>query len=61
MNKLKLFLENFIVYGLGGIISKIIPVIMIPIVTRIMPTSEYYGINDLSNTVYKCNSCYGYV
>ena len=24
MNKLKLFIENFLVYGLGGIISKII-------------------------------------
>ena len=56
MNKLKLFLENFIIYGLGGIISKIIPVIMIPIVTRIMPTSEYYGISDLSNTVVQFTS-----
>lgn len=56
MNKLKLFLENFIVYGLGGIVSKIVPVIMIPIVTRIMPTSEYYGISDLSNTVVQFTS-----
>lgn len=51
MNKLKLFIENFLVYGLGGIISKIIPLIMIPIVTRIMPSTEYFGISDLSNTV----------
>lgn len=51
MNKLKLFIENFLVYGLGGIISKMIPLIMVPIVTRIMPTTEYYGISDLSNTV----------
>lgn len=51
MNKLKLFLENFLVYGLGGIISKIIPLIMVPIVTRMMPDSSYYGISDLSNTV----------
>lgn len=56
MNKLKLFLENFIVYGLGGIVSKIVPVIMIPIVTRIMPTSEYYGISDLSNIVVQFTS-----
>lgn len=51
MNRLKLFLENFIVYGLGGIISKIIPLIMVPIVTRIMPSTDYYGISDLSNTI----------
>lgn len=51
MNKLKLFIENFLVYGLGGIISKIIPLIMVPIVTRLMPSSDYYGLSDLSNTV----------
>lgn len=51
MNKLKLFLENFLIYGLGGIISKIIPLIMVPVVTRIMPSSSYFGISDLSNTV----------
>lgn len=56
MNKLKLFLENFIIYGIGGIISKIIPLIMVPIVTRIMPNSTYYGINDLSNTVIQFGS-----
>lgn len=51
MNKLKLFIENFLIYGLGGIISKIIPLIMVPIVTRLMPSSDYYGLSDLSNTV----------
>lgn len=51
MRKLKLFIENFAVYGFGGIISKIIPLIMLPIVTRIMPTRAYFGISDLSNTV----------
>ena len=51
INKLKLFTENFLVYGVGGIISKIIPLIMVPIVTRLMPDSSYYGISDLSNTL----------
>lgn len=51
MNKLKLFVDNFLIYGLGGIISKIIPLIMIPIVTRIMPSTDYFGISDLSNTI----------
>lgn len=56
MNKLKLFVENFLVYGLGGVISKIIPLIMVPIVTRLMPNTDYYGISDLSNTVVQVGS-----
>ena len=51
MKKAKLFLENFLVYGLGGIISKLIPLIMIPIVTRLMPNTTYFGISDMSNTI----------
>lgn len=51
MNKFKLFMENMIVYGIGGVISKIVPLIMVPIVTRLMPSSTYYGISDLSNTI----------
>lgn len=50
MSKFKLFIENFLVYGLGGIISKIIPLIMLPIVTRLMPDSYFFGLSDLSNT-----------
>ena len=59
MNKFKLFIENFLVYGLGGIISKIIPLIMVPIVTRIMPSTDYYGLSDLSNTVVSFASAIG--
>ena len=50
-SKFSLFIENFVVYGIGGVISKVIPLIMVPIVTRLMPDSSYYGISDLSNTV----------
>lgn len=49
--KLKLFIENFLIYGFGGIISKVISLIMVPIITRIMPSTEYFGISDLSNTL----------
>lgn len=48
MSRLKLFLENFLVYGLGGVISKIVPLIMLPIITRLMPKTEYFGLNDIS-------------
>lgn len=56
MKKLRLFIENFLVYGLGGIISKIIPLIMVPIVTRLMPSTDYFGISDLSNTIVQFGS-----
>ena len=51
MNKLKLFVENFIIYGFGGIINKLIPLIMIPIVTRMMPDKTCFGISDMANTI----------
>lgn len=51
MNKLKLFLENFLVYGLGGIMQGLVPLIMIPVITRLMPDTSYYGLSDLSNTI----------
>ena len=51
MSKAKLFIENFLVYGLGGIISKIVPLVMVPVVTRLMPNTEYFGLSDLSGTV----------
>ena len=41
MNKFKLFVENFIVYGFGGVISKIIPLIMVPIVAKLLPSEDY--------------------
>ena len=51
MSKAKIFMENMVVYGVGGIISKIIPLLMLPIITRIMPSTEYFGIVYLSNTL----------
>ena len=51
MSKFKLFMENFLVYGFGSVISKIIPLIMLPVITRLMPNPAFYGLFDLSNTI----------
>ena len=48
MRKFKLFVENFLVYGLGGIMSSVIPLVMLPIVTRLMPNSHFFGLSDMS-------------
>lgn len=58
MSRFKLFIENFLIYGLGGTISKIIPLVMLPIVTRLMPNTFYFGLNDLSNTVISFGSAF---
>ena len=58
MSKLRLFIDNFLVFGVGGIISKLIPLIMVPIVTRIMPSTDYYGISELSNTIVQFGSAF---
>lgn len=51
VNKFKLFVENFIVYGIGGVIGKLIPLVMIPIITHLMPDKTYFGISDMANTI----------
>lgn len=56
MGRLKLFIDNILIYGLGGIISNFIPFVMLPIVIRLMPHTEYFGISDLSNTVVQFGS-----
>ncbi len=48
-SRTKLFIENFFIYGLGSILAKIVPIIVLPIVTRLMPDTTYYGLSDLSN------------
>ena len=49
MKKLKLFLENMVIYGIGGVINKLIPLLMVPLVTALMPDSAYFGLSDMSN------------
>ncbi len=49
--KFKLFIENIVIYGFGGILNKAIALIMVPIVTDMIPNKGDYGISDLSNTL----------
>lgn len=59
-NKKRILIENFLIYGFGQILYKIIPIIMLPVITRIMPDSSYYlGINDLANTLISLVSILG--
>lgn len=51
MKKGKLLFENILVYGFGGILGRVIPLIMVPIITRLLPDTAYYGISDLTDTI----------
>jgi len=51
MERFKLFLVNFFVYGFGGVVGKIVPFVLLPIITRLMPSAEYFGISDIVITV----------
>lgn len=59
MSRAKLFIENFLIYGLGGVISGLIPFLMLPIVTRLMPGTDYFGLNDLFKTIVALASALG--
>lgn len=50
-NRTRLFLENMIIYGLGGAIGKLIPFLLLPVITRMLPSSYYYGISDLVDVI----------
>lgn len=49
-NKFKEFFKSFSTYGFGSVVGSMIPVILLPIVTKMIPDAKYLGINDLLNT-----------
>jgi len=51
MSRLKLLIENFFIYGFANIVGKIVPLIMLPVVTRLVPDTSIYGINDVLHVV----------
>lgn len=50
-SRFKLFIENMLVYGLGGVISRIIPFIMVPLIAYLLPSKMYFGLADNANLI----------
>lgn len=48
MSRLKLFITNIVVYGLGGVLSKVIPFVLLPLITRLLPDISLFGLYDLT-------------
>lgn len=51
MKRLKLLVENMLVYGLSYAIAGAIPYIMLPVITYLMPNSDYVGIYDVATSI----------
>ena len=50
-NRAKLFIENFLAYGAITALDKIVPLIMLPIVTRLITDTGDYGRFEMFNTI----------
>lgn len=44
MSRAKLFIENFFVYGFINVLNKIIPLLLLPVITRLMPDPSDFGV-----------------
>jgi O-antigen/teichoic acid export membrane protein len=58
MTRKKLFLENFLVYGLSSTLSKLIPFVMLPIIAIMVPDEKIYGIFDVTNVLVALGSSF---
>lgn len=50
-SRLRLFLENFLFYGGLSMLTKALPFITLPIITRMLPDARAYGIADMFNLI----------
>lgn len=44
MSRAKLFIENFFIYGFINVLNKIIPLLLLPVITRLMPDPSDFGV-----------------
>lgn len=49
--RMKLFLENFLFYGGLSMLTKALPFMTLPIITRLLPNASAYGIADMFNLI----------
>ena len=50
-NRKILFIENFLAYGAIAALDKVVPLIMLPIVTRLLPNTADYGKFEMFNAI----------
>lgn len=57
-NRAKLFIENFLAYGLINVLNRIVPLLMLPIVTRLLTDTAEFGRFDMYNTIISFGSSF---
>lgn len=50
-SRIRLFIENFFVYGLINALNRVIPILLLPVVTRLLTDTADYGRFDMFNTL----------
>jgi len=50
-SRAKLFIENFLAYGLINALNKLVPLLMLPVVTRLLTDTAEFGRFDMFNTI----------
>lgn len=56
MNRFKLFVENFFVYGFINVLNKLFPILLLPIITRLLNNTSDFGIFDMYNLIIEFGS-----
>jgi len=51
LSRAKLFVENFLAYGFINVLNKIIPLLLLPVITRLLPNTEAFGFFDMFNLI----------
>jgi O-antigen/teichoic acid export membrane protein len=47
----RLFIENFLIYGSGNVLTKAIPFLMLPVLTRLIRDPAVFGVFDIFNII----------
>lgn len=51
MSRSKLLIENFLAYGAINVLNKIIPLLLLPVITRLLSDSSDFGVYDMYNLI----------
>jgi len=51
MSRKKLFIENIFAYGFINILNKIVPFLLLPVVTRMLPDTSDFGVYSMYTTI----------
>lgn len=51
MSRAKLLIENFLAYGLINVLNKVIPLLLLPVITRLLSNPSDFGVYDMYNLI----------